>query len=793
MKQRILSLLSYLTLLTVALALVLLVGPGPTARAGQQAGQPGRDGALGSLSRGRGQPARGPKYKPDELLVRFRPGVAKAHVEAAHANVGAQVLRAYSSVKGLYHVRIPPGLAVEDAIQRYKRNRDVLYAEPDYIVHIDNTPNDPSFPDLWGLNNTGQSGGTVDADIDAPEAWGLNTGSSSVVIADIDTGIDYNHEDLAANVWQNPGDCSINGIDDDGNGWIDDCHGIDTHNNDGDPFDDQGHGTHTAGTIGAVGNNSVGVVGVNWNVRIMACKFLDSTGSGSTSDAVTCLDYIAYMKDHGINIVASNNSWGGGGFSQALLDAILAQKDRGILFFAAAGNNPAEDNDTSPFYPATFYAPNIVSVAATDRYDAKASFSHWGRHTVHVGAPGVDVLSTVPTANGLGCSGLSYCSISGTSMATPHVTGLAALLKAQNSGRDWKTIKNLILAGGDNDSNLSSTITGKRLNAYGAMSCSGSVVFSRLLPIASSLSGSIGQPITLSALNINCGAPNGNVSIDVEPGGGTVTLYDNGTGTDQVSGDGIYSGQWTPSAAGTYTLTFPGGDVVTVTLTEGYSYTSTAYNYRDIAGTSLSLSDDSTGLISSPFPVLFGGGSFSNLYVGSNGAISFNNVSIPYTNAPIPSSAASTLVAPFWDDLSPVSGTNQNVFWAVTGATPYRELVIEWRDVAHFNCGSSDSVKFQVVFFEGSSNVLFNYADAAFGGVCPSYDYGASATVGVQVALGNGTQYSYNTASLSDRDVYPLVSERGSIAADADLPVSHERDRRRARLHPDRQWLELRG
>ena len=754
MKKRVLSLFSYLSLLTTALVLVLLLRTGHTTRAAQQVGQSAPGSAMRSLPQGRGRPAHGPKYKPDELLVRFRPGVARAHAEAVHAGVGARVLRAYSSVKGLYHVRIPPGLAVEDAMQRYKRNRDVLYAEPDYIVHIDNLPNDPSFPDLWGLHNTGQGGGTVDADIDAPEAWSLTTGSSSVVIADIDTGIDYNHEDLSANVWQNPGDCNSNGLDDDGNGWTDDCFGIDPHNNDGDPFDDQGHGTHTAGTIGAVGNNAVGVVGVNWTVRIMACKFLGADGSGSTSDAVTCLDYIAYMKDHGTNIIASNNSWGGGGYSQALYDAIDGQRQRGILFIAAAGNE-TNDNDAYPSYPSNFQLSNVIAVAATTRTDTQSSFSNFGRRTVHLGAPGSAILSTVPPTNTLqGCTpGNLYCSISGTSMATPHVTGVAALLKAQNSGRDWKTIKNLILAGGDNDSNLtSSTVTGKRLNAYGAMTCSNSVVFSRLLPIDNSLSGSIGQPITLSALHINCGAPNGNVLIDVEPGGGTVTLYDNGTGTDQESGDGIYSGQWTPSSMGTYTLTFPGGDIVTVILTEGYAYTSTAFNYRNIAGTSLNLGDDSTGLISSPFPVLFGGDSFSDLYVNANGDISFNNFgSGHYLNTSIPSSTASTLVAPFWDDLSPVSGTNQNVFWAVTGATPYRELVIEWRDVAHFNCSSSDAVKFQVVFFEGSSSVLFNYADAAFGGVCPSYDYGASATVGVQVALGNGTQYSYNTASLSDQ------------------------------------------
>jgi hypothetical protein len=750
MKRTILSPLSYLAILIMVLVAVALMRIAHTTRAAQRA--PLRDGVLRPVSPRRGHPAHSPKYKADELLVRFRPGVARGRVEAIHAGIGARMLRAYRTIKGLQQVRIPPGLAVEEAIRRYQRNPNVLYAEPNYIVHADISPNDPSFSQLWGLDNTGQQGGTIDADIDAPEAWDLSTGSSSVVIADIDSGIDYNHEDLAANVWQNPDDCNLNGTDDDDNGWTDDCHGIDTYNNDSDPLDDDGHGTHTAGTIGAVGNNGVGVVGVNWTVSIMACKFLGADGSGSNADAATCLDYIADMKDRGENIVATNNSWGGGGYSQALYDAIDGQRQRGILFIAAAGNGGfdgiGDDNDSYPFYPSSYQLPNVIAVAATTRTDALTSFSNFGRRTVDLGAPGSGILSTIPGDN--------YETESGTSMATPHVTGVAALLKAQNPGRDWKTIKNLILAGGDDDSNLSSsTVTGKRLNAYGAMTCSNSLVFSRLLPIGDTDSASVGQPMSLRALNINCGAPDGNVQVNVQPGDETVTLYDDGAGIDQESGDGIYSGQWTPSSYGTYTLSFPGGDTVTVNVAEGYAYTPTAFNYRNIAGTSLSFGDDATGAISSPFPVLFGGGSYSNLYVGSNGAISFNNVAIPYGNESIPSAVASTLVAPFWDDLAPVSGTDHNVFWAVTGAAPYRELVIEWRDVTHYNypvaCSSSDSVKFQAVFFEGSSSVLFNYADTAFGGGCAAFDQGASATVGVQSALGNGTQYSYNTASLSDQ------------------------------------------
>ncbi|MBI3057772.1 MAG: S8 family serine peptidase [Deltaproteobacteria bacterium] len=390
----------------------------------------------------------------DEILVRFKDGVSQGALASAHARLGAKLVKRYSVVRNLKRIKLPRGVSVEEAIESYLRDPNVLYAEPNYIVKLDATLNDPRFGELWGLHNIGQSSGTPDADIDAPEAWGNTTGSNNVVVAVIDTGVDYNHEDLSANMWSNTADCNNDGIDDDKNGYIDDCHGIDAVNNDSNPMDDHNHGTHVAGTIGAVGNNGIGVVGVNWNVSIMACKFLDASGSGTLSDAIECLDYVKLMKDRGVNVVATNNSWGGGLFSQALLDAIDAHRQRGILFIAAAGNSGA-DNDRILQYPASYYLPNIISVAASTRQDAFASFSNTGRHTVHLVAPGEDILSTV--------IGNSYAIASGTSMATPHVTGVAALLKAQNPGRDWRAIKNLILAGGDNLSLLAKTITQKRL------------------------------------------------------------------------------------------------------------------------------------------------------------------------------------------------------------------------------------------------------------------------------------------------------------------------------------------
>src|SRR5438093_2722513 len=485
-------------------------------------------------------PARQNPYIQDEVILRFRAGIDEYNKVLTHYRVGGTRARVFNSVEGLEVIKLPPGLSVQKAIDYYQRLPHVLYAEPNYILRTTVIPNDPRFGDLWGLNNTGQSRGTPGADIDAPEAWNITKGSSSVVVAVVDTGIDYNHQDLAANI--SP-------------------FGFNAINNAARPVDDQGHGTHVSGTIGAIGNNNIGVVGVNWTVSLVPCKFLDAGGSGTVEGAIACLDYVKNLKDSGVNIVATSNSWGGGDFSQALLDAIHDQRQHGILFIAAAGNGDdfgiGLDNDTTPLYPCSFYLPNIVCVAATTRRDALASFSNFGRRTVHIGAPGNDILSTLP--------GNTYGSLSGTSMATPHVSGVAALLKAQNPNRDWKAIKNLILAGGDNKSSTANTITGKRLNARGAMTCVNSVVLSRLRPVGNTI-GSPGIPLDLSALHINCASPNGAVDVTVSPGGEIVTLLDNGLQSDPEAGDGIYSGQWIPSAVGTYTLTFPGNDSVTVNV-----------------------------------------------------------------------------------------------------------------------------------------------------------------------------------------------------------------------------------
>ncbi len=344
---------------------------------------------------------------------------------------------------------------------------DVAYYEPDAVLEVQVMPNDPSFGTLWGLHNTGQSGGTVDVDIDAPEAWDITTGSSDVVIAVIDSGVDYTHVDLVANMWTNPGETPGDGEDNDGNGYIDDVYGWDWAYDDDDPMDGDGHGTHVSGTIGGVGDNATGVVGVNWTVKIMALKFLNDSGSGSTADAVSAVNYATMMKrDYGVNIVATNNSWGGGGASSSMSAAIEASGDEGILFLAAAGNGGADeigdDNDVTPYYPATYDLDNIISVASITRTDARSVFSNYGAVSVDLAAPGSSIYSTLP--------GDSYGTYSGTSMATPHVSGVVGLMAALDPTASAGAIKSAIFSSVVPIPAMDGiTATGGRLNAYAAL------------------------------------------------------------------------------------------------------------------------------------------------------------------------------------------------------------------------------------------------------------------------------------------------------------------------------------
>ena len=392
------------------------------------------------------------KFRPGEVLVRFKPGTSVSAMAAANKAAGAaSSAKLGRSVSGLYKVTLKRGVSVERALARYRKQASVRYAQPNYIIQVAKAPNDPDFGELWGMENTGQNGGTVGADIDALQAWDSATGSTGneVVVAVVDTGVDYTHPDLAANMWTNPGEIPNDGIDNDNNGYIDDVYGADTVNKDGDPMDDFGHGTHCSGTIGAVGDNGIGVVGVNWNVKIMALKFLDANGSGDSADAITAFEYGAAK---GADIFS--NSWGGGGDDLALDDCMAAINK---LFVFAAGNW-SENTDYSRNYPSSVPLPNILAVGASTRSEEVAVFSNYGQKTVDVFAPGDEILSTVPN-NGYEVHG-------GTSMATPHVAGVAALLLSQNPDASWEWLKLAIMGSAEpKDAYAAMCLTGARLNA----------------------------------------------------------------------------------------------------------------------------------------------------------------------------------------------------------------------------------------------------------------------------------------------------------------------------------------
>ncbi|MFL6048689.1 MAG: S8 family serine peptidase [Gaiellales bacterium] len=484
---------------------------------------------------------------PGKLIVGFRRGVS-AHdrqqaLDAAGAGTGTDL------GTGRVQLAAVAPRAAPRAISLLEGNADVSYVEPDRTIHLDANPvpNDPQFKKEWGLNNTGQTvdfaAGTPGADIGAERAWGVTTGKKSVVVGVIDTGIDSAHPDLAANMWINPGEncpgCRNDGVDNDHNGYVDDWRGWDFINNDNNPADDNGHGTHVAGTVGAVGNNGTGVTGVDWNVQLMPLKFIGADGTGDVAGAVAALRYATAM---GVHI--TNNSWGDTEYSQALYDAIADASAHGDLFVAAAGNDGV-NSDTTPTYPADFNLPNIISVGASDSTDHLAYFSNYGQSSVDLAAPGVSIYSTWP--------GKAYRSESGTSMASPHVAGAAALALAAHPAATADTIKALLLRTVDHPAALAGTTASQgRLDAGNALTCANRPQLVIDAP-GQGFVAAAGHPVSVRLLAGVCG----------ELAGVTVTAAANGQPIALTAqGDGSYTGQFTPapgSTSLTATATSSGG------------------------------------------------------------------------------------------------------------------------------------------------------------------------------------------------------------------------------------------
>jgi subtilisin family serine protease len=421
-----------------------------------------------------------PVFSPEGELIDLK-------IEWAGPNDKAPELQAQFDRSGL-GLKFGRFLGSKDAILidvplgvTYDRLRTVLGAVPGFLNVAPNavdwagasTPNDTRYGEQYGLNNTGQTGGTSDADIDAAEAWDLTRGFSGTVIGVIDTGINFSHPDLAANVWTNPGEIAGNGLDDDQNGYTDDVHGWDFVNQDADPSDDNGHGTATSGVIAAVGDNGVGVTGVAWNARILPLKAGAFDGSFSIDAETEAIRYATRMRNvAGVNIRATNNSYGGYTNDLERYRAINESGDAGMIFVGAAGNDH-NDNDVNLSFPASHNLPNIISVAATDHDDAFASaFSNFGATTVDLAAPGDDVLTTVLTSGGdpnlRDASG--YRTLDGTSFAAPMVTGAAALAFSLKPNATYQEVRDAILNGVDAKSTLAGKVaTGGRLNVFNTL------------------------------------------------------------------------------------------------------------------------------------------------------------------------------------------------------------------------------------------------------------------------------------------------------------------------------------
>lgn len=485
----------------------------------------------------------GIEVHPTRILAQYRNANQLAANAPSLQQVGLAVFRQYSLVPGMVVLEdLNPKDATTNSaaalqsrllsrMETLRQSGQFEFVEPDYIVHGTATPTDQAFTNgvLWGLRNYGQNGGVAGADISATNAWDLTTGSTNVIVAVIDTGVRYTHRDLRNQMWRNPGEIPANGIDDDQNGFVDDVYGINAINGIGDPSDTEGHGTHVSGTIGAAANDGNPSVGVTWRVRIMGCKFLGDFG-GTTSDAITCVNYAV---SKGARIL--NNSWGGGGFSQALLNAINAARAKGVLFIAAAGNG-ATDNDQDPYYPANYAADNVISVAALDRFDRLATFSQYGAKTVHLGAPGVSIYSS--TAG----SDTEYQLYNGTSMAAPHVSGVAALILSLYPSADYTEVRQRILLGTVPIPALDrKTTTGGRLNAYKALTLSGT---GQLLATVTPPSGSVlltssTQPVYVEVSD-TFGVYNATVTASIA-GLTNLVFTNNGRSPDVVSNDNVYS------------------------------------------------------------------------------------------------------------------------------------------------------------------------------------------------------------------------------------------------------------
>ena len=453
--------------LTIALALVLIAALAGGVRNWKRPRQsPVSRIQPNSDKRANSSDQQDPKDKV-EVLVRFRPGTTRETIERITAQFNDEVEDRIESVDGLDVIEDEDGLSAESVVAQYRALLEVEYAEVNAPIVLDHNDSgrkhlhadDEMFAGQWGLFNDGGKGGRAGADISAMRAWAVTKGSQQVVVAVIDSGVDYAHPDLVKNIWSR-GEI-IKSYQDEDLGTIDDQHGINLVDHNGNPMDQNGHGTHCAGIIGAEGGNGIGIAGVNWNVKIMPLRFMDGDGAGTTKDAIEAINYVIDRRRAGVNVRIISASWGSNAKSRALEDVIRKAYDEGILFVAAAGNDTS-DNDQTPHYPSSYNLGNIVSVAAINRNNELTAFSNFGAKSVNVAAPGEEILSTWLNH--------SFAEKKGTSMATPFVAGVAALILSQHPKMSVDDLRATLLKSVDAVDSLKGKVsTGGRINAAKAV------------------------------------------------------------------------------------------------------------------------------------------------------------------------------------------------------------------------------------------------------------------------------------------------------------------------------------
>ena len=663
---------------------------------------------VATVSAAVGEP-QNPSFHPDRVILVPKKGVAAEALQEAHLKSGRRLLKRFPQMDGIEVVQLAPGENVPEAILRLKKTGLFAVVEPDFKLRAHIIPNDPEFGIQWSLRNTGQSGGLVNTDISAVKGWDTLRSATNIVVAVIDSGIRYTHEDLAANLWVNEGEIPGNGLDDDANGVVDDVHGYNAIYVSGDVMDDNGHGSHVAGIVGAVGNNGKGISGVAWGVKLMGCKFLDNLGDGSTSDAIACIDYARRQGAHIINC-----SFGGDQYSSAFYMALSNVRRAGIIVVAAAGNS-SRNIDLLPNYPASFDLDNIVSVCAINRHNTlDTGYSNYGAFSVDLAAPGQNIYSTWHSSD----KGYNYSS--GTSMAAPLVSGAFALLKARYPNENSSQLISRMLQSVDPVAGLAGKcVTGGRMNLAKALGPHLLADFEASVALGSA-------PLSVQFTNRSFG--------QVEQ-----YVWDFGDGSDLVyERDPIHVFAEPGEHTVTLKLVGPNSSSHTmqtvVRVVRNYEFVPAPFDWFEItSGQEHSLSDNGfTGPVEIGFPFTFYGQDYSTLHVAANGLIGFSTAGLDadlngyFPNALMPNA----LIAPYWDDLDP-SSSGGGVYTETVGEAPDRKLVISWVDIPKSTSGAR--LTFQAVLEEGTNELLFQYLqvqplDTSAGG--------NSATIGLQNETG---------------------------------------------------------